>query len=76
MDHDPEAGDWACVRSITVNLPAPWIHRFLIAVISAAAAVVVKAISYYFTKMKEREADWRKYNFELYKEFVVSLSGI
>jgi hypothetical protein len=48
----------------------------LIAVISAAAAVVVKAISYYFTKMKEREADWRKYNFELYKEFVVSLSGI
>ena len=38
--------------------------------------MVVPAASYYFTKRKEREADWRKYNFELYKEFVVSLSGI
>ena len=48
----------------------------LIAVISAAAAVVAPAISFYLTKRKERDADWRKYRFELYKEFVVAISGI
>jgi len=43
----------------------------IVAVISAAAAIVVFSL----TKMKERQADWR-YKFELYKELVQSLSGI
>ena len=48
-----------------------------VALISAGAAfVVAPAISYYLTKKKEREADWRKYKFEQYKEFVTALSGI
>ena len=47
-----------------------------VAVISAGALVVVPAVTYYFTKKKEREADWQKYNFELYREFVSALSGI
>ena len=47
-----------------------------VAVISAAAAVVVPAISFYLTKKKEREADWQKYKFEQYREFVTALSGI
>jgi hypothetical protein len=48
----------------------------IVAAISAAAAVIVPAISFYLTKKKEREADWQKYKFEQYRDFVVSLSGI
>jgi hypothetical protein len=47
-----------------------------VAIISAAAAIVVPAISFYLTKSKERQADWQRYKFELYKELVQSLSGI
>jgi len=48
----------------------------VVEVIASAAAVIVAALSYLFTKMKEREADWRKWKYEQYKEFVSSLSGI
>jgi hypothetical protein len=47
-----------------------------VAVIAAAAAVVAPAISFYLTKKKEREADWQKYKFEHYREFVAALGGI
>ena len=47
-----------------------------VAVISAAAAVVVPAITLYLTKKKEREADWQRCKFEHYQEFVTALSGI
>jgi len=47
----------------------------VIEVIASAAAVVVAALSYLFTKMKEREADWRKWKYEQYKEFLTALSG-
>lgn len=46
------------------------------AIISAAAAIVVPAASFYLTKRKERQADWQRYKFEIYKELVQSLSGI
>jgi len=49
--------------------------RVIVEVIAAAAAVIVAALSYLFTKMKEREADWRKWKYEQYKEFLVALSG-
>ena len=49
---------------------------FVVAVISAAVAIIVPAVSIYLTKKKEREADWRKYKFEQYKEFVLAISGI
>lgn len=48
----------------------------IVAAISAASAVIVAAVSFYLTKSKEREADWRKYKFEQYKEFLRSLSRI
>jgi hypothetical protein len=48
----------------------------IVAFISASAAVIVPAISYSLTKWKDREADWRKYKFEHYREFVLSLSGV
>jgi hypothetical protein len=47
-----------------------------IAIISAAAAICVPAISFYLTKSKERQADWQRYKFELYKELVQSFSGV
>jgi hypothetical protein len=46
----------------------------LLEVIASAGAVVVAALSYLFTKMKEREADWRKWKYEQYKEFITALS--
>jgi hypothetical protein len=48
----------------------------IVAIISAAAAIIVPAISFSFTKRKERQDDWRRYKFEMYKDFVQSLSGI
>jgi hypothetical protein len=42
--------------------------------IAGAVAVIVAALSYLFTKMKEREADWRKWKYEQYKEFLTALS--
>jgi len=47
-----------------------------VSVIAASSAVVVAALSYLFTKAKEREADWRKWKYEQYKQFVASISGI
>jgi len=47
----------------------------VVAVISAATGVIVAAVSFYLTKKKEREADWRKYKYVQYKEFLVSVSG-
>ena len=46
----------------------------VVAIIAAASGVIVTAISFYLTKKKEREADWRKYKFEQYKGFMVALS--
>jgi hypothetical protein len=43
--------------------------------IAGAVAVIAAALSYLFTKMKEREADWRKWKFEQYKEFIATLGG-
>jgi hypothetical protein len=44
----------------------------LVEAIAAPTAVTVAALSYLFTKMKEREADWRKWK---YKEFLAVLSA-
>ncbi len=48
----------------------------IVEAIAGAVAVIVAALSYLFTKTKEREADWRKWKYEQYKEFMVSISGI
>lgn len=49
--------------------------RILVELIAAFGAVAVAALSYLFTKSKERQADWRKWKYEQYKEFVAALSG-
>lgn len=47
----------------------------LVAVISAAASIAVAAVTFFLTKRKEREAEWRKQKLEHYREFLEALSG-
>jgi len=47
----------------------------LVAVISAAASITIAAITFFLTKSKEREAEWRKQKLEHYREFLDALSG-
>lgn len=44
--------------------------------ISAVGALAVVAAGYYFTKKKEREAEWRKEKLTLYRAFIASLSKV
>ncbi|WP_154668192.1 hypothetical protein [Pseudoduganella violaceinigra] len=45
-----------------------------VAIISAAASIVVAAGTFFLTKRKEREAEWRKQKLEHYREFLDALS--
>jgi hypothetical protein len=42
---------------------------------AATSAIVVAALSYLFAKWKERDADWRKWKFDQYKELLDAMSG-
>lgn len=46
------------------------------AVIAAGSAVIVVALTNYFTKRREHAADWRKMKLERYREYILALSGI
>jgi hypothetical protein len=46
-----------------------------VALISATASIVVAAVTFFLTKRKEREAEWRKQKLEHYREFLDALSG-
>lgn len=46
-----------------------------IVAISSLTAIVVAAITYYTTKQREREAEWRKEKLAQYKEYIVALAG-
>ncbi len=48
----------------------------LVAIISAAASLVVAAVTFSLTKRKEREEEWRKHKLEHYREFLDALSGV
>lgn len=48
----------------------------LTAVIAALGTLLAAAATYWFTKQREREAEWRKEKLAYYKAFVESLSGI
>jgi hypothetical protein len=45
-------------------------------IISGAIAIIVAFLSYFLTKQKEREADWRKVKLDLYREYVNAVAGI
>jgi len=48
--------------------------------VSAVLAILITALTagstYYLTRRRELESDWRKIRFELYREFTVSVAGI
>jgi hypothetical protein len=46
------------------------------AIVTAATAISVAALSYLFAKRRERDAEWRKLKLDHYKEFVSALSGV
>lgn len=47
-----------------------------VAVISATASIFVAAMSFLFTKHREREADWRRDKLQHYRELMIAVSGI
>lgn len=47
----------------------------IVAAIAALTSIMVASLTYSFTKRKEREADWRKYKYEQYKEFVAAIGA-
>ena len=49
---------------------------FIGAIISACAAIGAVIVTYILTKRREHEADWRKFKFFQYQEFVLALPGI
>lgn len=48
----------------------------LTAIISAAAAVIVAALTVYLTKQKERDVAWRNKKLDYYEEFILAANGI
>jgi hypothetical protein len=46
------------------------------ALLTAATAIIVAALTYYFGKRRDREAEWRKLKLDHYQEFLSALSGI
>lgn len=49
--------------------------NLLISIISASTAIVVAAITYWSTKHREREAEWRKEKLGHYKEYFAALAS-
>ncbi|WP_417433363.1 hypothetical protein [Kiloniella sp.] len=47
----------------------------LISIISASAAIVVAAFTYWATKQREREAEWRKEKLGHYKDYFAALAA-
>ena len=45
-------------------------------ILGFVSSVVVAALTYWFTKRREREAEWRKEKLAYYKAYVESLSGM
>lgn len=47
----------------------------LISIISASAVIIVASITYWSTKQREREAEWRKEKLGHYKEYFAALAA-
>lgn len=46
------------------------------AVLSAASAIAVASLTYWLTKRREREVDWRRFKLEHYRAYITALSGV
>lgn len=47
-----------------------------VAIITAVAGVLVSALTFYLTRQKEREAEWRTQKLTHYKQFMAALNAI
>ncbi len=47
----------------------------MVAIISAATSLIIAALSYYFAKKREVEAEWRKEKLQQYRNLLEALSG-
>lgn len=50
--------------------------EIVVAIIAASASIFGAAVTFYLTKQKDREAEWRKQKLEHYKELLLAMSGI
>jgi hypothetical protein len=48
----------------------------IVAIISAAAVLVTSALTFFLTKAKERDAEWRKLKLEKYEELLTATSEL
>lgn len=48
----------------------------IVAIVTGICSILIAIGSFYWTKKKERDADWRKQKLEHYREFLDALSGI
>ena len=48
----------------------------LVAVVSAAAGIFASASTFFLTKKKEHQAEWRKQKLESYKELLSAMNGV
>lgn len=48
----------------------------IVAIITAVAGVFASALTFYLTRRKEREADWRAQKLLHYKEFMAALNAV
>ena len=51
-------------------------NPLVISLISASGSIFVAALSYWFTKQRERDAEWRKQKLEHYRSLMVAISGV
>jgi hypothetical protein len=49
---------------------------WIITIISGSVSLAVAVLAHLFTKRRDHESDWRKLKLEIYKEFILALSGI
>lgn len=57
------------VRAVPVNI------SLLTSIIGIFGAAIIAAVTYWLTKKREQEAEWRKEKLAYYKAFIESLSG-
>jgi hypothetical protein len=50
--------------------------QVLAAVVAAISALLVASFTYWSSKRRDREADWRKLKLQKYEEFATSLAGM
>ena len=48
----------------------------LIAIISASASILVAAVTFYFTKRYQTQAEWKKEKLEHYRKLLIALSDL